>query len=354
MATTRERIGKNGTTYQVQIRIKGAAPQTKTFKRKTEAKLWGQQTEAALRKGEALPTTENRRRTIGELINKCVDGPLKQNVAYRSQTMQLRWWETHLGRETRLLRITPARVMEGKERLEKGDAPSGRPVTQATVRKYFGVLSRAFTMAVKEWYWIEPHQNPFLKIKRPSDSRGRVRFLSDDERERLFNACKASRDRRLYPMVVTAVASGARQGELMNLRWSDVDFERGLALLENTKNGDRRSVPISRPAMGVLKELGRIRHLGSDHIFVNSHGANYFPQKPWEDARRDAEIEDFRFHDLRHTAASYLAMSGATLAEIAEILGHRTLQMVKRYAHLTEKHSHRVASRMAERYLAGV
>ena len=85
---------------------------------------------------------------------------------------------------------------------------------------------------------------------------------------------------------------------------------------------------------------------------ANPRGRAIFPRKPWEEALSAAEIEDFRFHDLRHSAASYLAMSGATLAEIAEVLGHKTLAMVKRYSHLTEQHTSKVVARMNERFLS--
>lgn len=137
----------------------------------------------------------------------------------------------------------------------------------------------------------------------------------------------------------------------MNLRWSDVDFERNRAVLQNTKNGDRRSVPIVGFAHQLLSNLKKSCENHSGLIFP----ANQNPKKPidlrfpWEKALKIAEIKDFRFHDLRHTAASYMAMSGASLLEIAEVLGHKTLAMVKRYAHLCESHTANVVARMNEK-----
>lgn len=99
--------------------------------------------------------------------------------------------------------------------------------------------------------------------------------------------------------------------------------------------------------------MARVRRIDSDLVFCSARGSIRFPRRAWTEALERAEIDDFRFHDLRHTAASYLAMSGATLAEIAEILGHKTLGVVKRYAHLTDRHTSGVVARMNRRFLPG-
>ena len=125
-------------------------------------------------------------------------------------------------------------------------------------------------------------------------------------------------------------------------------MQKGVAVLHETKNEERRAVPLAGPALGLLRDLSRVRRIDSDLVFAGPDGRAIFPRKPWERALAAAEIADFRFHDLRHSAASYLAMNGATLAEIAEVLGHKTLAMVKRYAHLTEAHTAKVVTRMNE------
>ena len=186
------------------------------------------------------------------------------------------------------------------------------------------------------------------KVRKPTESRGRVRFLSDDERAGLLKTCKESSNPYLYPVVVLALSTGMRSGEIMGLTWDRVDLGNGRAILDETKNGERRGVPITGHVLELLKELNRIRRIDSKLLFP----ARQNPQKPmdlrspWETALKAAEIRDFRFHDLRHSAASYLAMNGASLAEIADILGHKTLQMVKRYAHLSEGHTARVVESM--------
>jgi integrase len=217
------------------------------------------------------------------------------------------------------------------------------------VNRYLAVLSHVFTIASREWDWAE--NNPVRRVRKLRESRGRVRCLDEDERERLLAACEASWDDRLYPLVLLAISTGARRGELMALRWRDVDLKQGRGVLHHTKNGERRAIAITGLALEILRERNRVRRIDTDLIFASSDGRAWFPLRPWNAALRAAGIADFRFHDLRHTAASYLAMSGATTAEIAEVLGHKTLQMVKRYSHLTDSHTFSVVSRMNAKYL---
>lgn len=187
------------------------------------------------------------------------------------------------------------------------------------------------------------------------EPRGRVRFLSDDERERLLKACKASDSKYLYLIVVLALSTGGRRMEVIGLKWSDVDFNRGIITLHETKNGERRVLPLAGHALALMKEHAKVRQLNCEYVFPSHNFKNPIDiRTPWETALKRADIEDFRFHDLRHSAASYLAMNGASLAEIAEILGHKTLQMVKRYAHLSEAHTSKVVAAMNQKIFANL
>jgi integrase len=203
-------------------------------------------------------------------------------------------------------------------------------------------------VAVQEWGWLD--DSPMRKIRKPTEPRGRVRFLSDDERERLLKACEESDSPYLYTVVVLALSTGARKSEIMNLKWKDVDLNRNRITLEETKNHERRILPLAGHALQLVKDMASVRRIDTHLLFSSSA-----PDRPadvryhWNTALRKAGIENFRFHDLRHTAASALAMNGASLAEIADVLGHKTLQMVKRYAHLSEAHTARVVARMNEK-----
>jgi len=177
-----------------------------------------------------------------------------------------------------------------------------------------------------------------------------VRFLNDEERKRLLEACKVSRNPYLYTIVILALSTGMRKGEILGLRWKDVDLSNKKIILHETKNDERRAVPLAGPALQLMTSLGQRRERGSNDSLVFHRGPQLHQRisirEAWINAVERAGVEDFTFHDLRHSAASYLAMSGASLIEIADILGHKSLEMVKRYAHLSEAHSVAVVERM--------
>ncbi|MBI3441579.1 MAG: site-specific integrase, partial [Proteobacteria bacterium] len=200
-----------------------------------------------------------------------------------------------------------------------------------------------------EWEWLEHH--PLNKVSKMKEPRGRIRFLDDDERKRLVKACQESKCPCLYTIVILALSTGARFNEIMSLPWSAVDLNRKSITLHDTKNGERRVLPLAGHALELIKAHKKVQRIDSDLVFPSPHNPKqpYKIRAAWDKAVEKAKLEDFRFHDLRHSAASYLAMNGASLAEIAEVLGHKTLSMVKRYAHLSEAHTHGVVASMNER-----
>jgi integrase len=219
-----------------------------------------------------------------------------------------------------------------------------------TVRRYLSALSAAFNRAIKDWQWAG--ENPCKSIYWPKAPRGRVRFLDDDELPRLRAACRAlSVD--LADMVDLALLTGMRQGEILGLSWGDVDWGHARLILHETKNGERRQVPLTSQALAILQRRCPAGWTRSMVIFCR-RGSPDRPtdlRRTWSRALLDARVADFRFHDLRHTAASYLAMTGATPNQIAEILGHKTLAMVKRYAHLSVENQATVLARLSDRLL---
>ena len=147
--------------------------------------------------------------------------------------------------------------------------------------------------------------------------------------------------------MVLALSTGARRMEILGLRWGQADFARRAITLLETKNSEIRSLPLVGHAFDLMEERAKIRRIDTDLVFPGRRRNRPIDLRtPFETAVKRAGIEDFRWHDLRHSAASYLAMNGATLAEIAEVLGHKTLAMVKRYAHLSQAHTARVVEAM--------
>lgn len=362
MANIQERKTSSGERrFQVIIRLKGYPIQVATFKRKTDALAWAKKTEAAILEGRHFKEAEARRKTFSDLVDKYISTvvPVRHShpIADKAIRRHLSWWNDHLG-SYYLTDITPARISELRDKLLASPAHTGsgkvkknsdgtsKRKSAATVIRYMASLSVMLGVAVDEWGWLD--QNPAKKVKRPREESGRVRFLSDHERDALLQACKASENPYLYTVVLLALSTGARYSEIMNLRWRDVDLERGVARLEKTKNRERRALPLMHIARESVRQLLTSHERGaSDFLFARADGkAPMDIRKHWYDAVEAAGVEDFRFHDLRHSAASYLAMNGATLAEIAEVLGHKTLQMVKRYAHLSDQHTAAVVERM--------
>jgi len=345
MATIEKRTTNDGSvSYRVKVRVKGYPIETATFARKTDAGTWAQQTEADIRRGKYFKNSESKKHTLKEMLERYKRDVLPQKKSARDQKRQFNWWIDQLGDYT-LADITSALISEYRDKLKNEDLGENQTRSPSTVNRYMAAISHAFTIAMKDWGWVE--ENPVLKVSKFKEPRGRVRFLDEDERKRLLAACK-KHSSQLYTIVVLALSSGARQAEVLNLRWKDIDLDRGIIILHETKNDERRAIPLQGHALDLIKEMNKVRMIDSDLLFPaptkNSRPVNI--QHIWEDARAEAKVENFRFHDLRHSAASYLAMNGASLAEIADVLGHKTLQMVKRYAHLSEQHTASVVAKM--------
>jgi integrase len=354
MATFKRRTNAEGKTrFTAIVRKKGHPPEVQTFGSLTKARAWAQQIEAAVEAGK-LPSTEARKHTLTELIHRYTRDTLPHKRDAAKQKQQLEWWEQQLGAYL-LADCTPARIAEYRDKLAatpitprgKSTQPA-RPRSPATVNRYLAALSYVFTVAVKEYGWID--NNPVLKVARKKEAAGRTRFLSDDELIRLLDACRKSVNEHLYDVVLLSLATGGRAMEVRGLRWTDVDLKAGTITFRQTKNGEVRAVPVRGEALSMLKRRAKVRRLDTALLFPGrkpQHPVEF--RRSWGSALKQASIEHFRWHDLRHTAASYLAMSGCSPVEIAEMLGHKTLQMVRRYSHFNRTHMAGIAEKLASR-----
>ena len=346
MASIEKRVNGDGSaTYRVKVRIKGSPALTATFDKEKDAKRWGAQIEADIRSGKFLERVESRKHLLREAIDRYTASVLstRKKTTQTTYRSKLSFWRERLGGLS-LDQVTPARVAELRDELLQTR-------TNDTVTTYLQMLHHVFEIASSEWGWTEV--NPVSKVRRPKADPGRVRFLSADERERLLEACKQSKANDLYPVVVLLLCTGMRsQSECLALTWERVDLANGRILLDVTKNGSRRSVPLVDPARSILREWGAVRRLDDPRVFpAATPHAERDMSHAWAKALERAGIEDFHLHDLRHSCASWLAQSGASLLEIAEILGHKTLAMVKRYAHLTEGTTRESLERMSRKFM---
>ena len=347
MATITERTALDGTkSFKAEVRLKGYPAQTATFKRKTDARKWVQDTESAIREGRHFKTAEAKKHTFADLVDRYIKDvlPNYNEKEQGERKSKLEWWASKIG-YCLLSDVTPQLIDEHLGSMTQ---------SAATVSKYLKNLQHSFTIAVNKWGWLT--DNPAKKVSSPKLPRGRVRFLDDDDRARLIQACKESPNTLLYPCVVLAISTGMRQAELMELVWPDINLKDGFLILHETKNGERRRVTLAGASLELLKEHAKLRRLDTKLLFPSSRD----PQKPIDlrkaflNALEAAQITDFKWHDLRHCTASYLAMNGASLAEIAEVLGHKTLSMVKRYAHLSDGHVSNVVASMNAKIFGGV
>lgn len=347
-------IRKRGNKYHVQVRIKGYEPATASFERLSDAKEWAAKTETELRANKFFG--QSKRNTFGDLAEE-----------YRDQAKdikRLEYWCEVFG-NLRLADITPDKINKQVKKLLEEETPRfTTPATGdveldakrvrakrsgSTVNRYIAALSSCLSYGVK-LEWIE--RNPCERINKPKENAGRVRFLSEsDELPRLLEACRKHDE--LYLAVVLSLTTGARQEEIMGLRYGQVDFKRKVIILEKTKNRDKRSLPLVGEAFNLLEARSKIRAISDDRVFPPTKRAKksmYIDlREPWEKAINESGIQDFHWHDLRHTSASNLAMSGVSLVEIAKMLGHRTLSMVMRYAHLSPEHVVSTGEMLAKR-----
>jgi integrase len=276
-----------------------------------------------------------------------------------TRATRLAWWRERLG-AMRLSDVSDDDVYFAMESLaqQRGRYYAGRdaegrpilkakarPIAPATLNRYQAAASALFSWAIRTRRAPKTWDNPCRRLEMRTERNERVRFLSDDERERLLAACRASKWDRLYLLVLMALTTGARRGELEGLRWSAIDLQRGEARLFDTKNGEPR-VLVLLPA--VLEELRKHSGAPSSLGFASRRRPDqaYTSDPAWRAALRVAKLRDFRFHDLRHSCASYLAQAGAGLLEIAEVLGHKQLTVTRRYSHLTTTHRRALVGRV--------
>lgn len=339
-------------SYRAQVRVRGSTSQSKTFASRAAAQKWAKSLEAAVNEGRYFPTAQASRTLFAEAVarykNTILAEARERSRLTRAQHLE-HFTEQFAG--LALAQVTADRVAQARDDLSASTYSRGKqskPMSGATVNRYLATLSHLFTVAQKEWRLVD--RNPVREISRKRENKGRIRYLLDEEREGLFLACDRSDWPPLKALVQLAISTGARRGELLGLTWDRVDLKKGRATVLETKNGDPRVLPLVGKALEALRELKLQNSAKSPFVFSHPNGrpeAFYWFDQHWAEALKQAKLKNFRFHDLRHTSASYLAQRGASAVEIAEVLGHKSLSMVRRYSHLAVDHKANLMERMA-------
>ena len=287
-------------------------------------------------------------RTINDMINRYISEYLPREGIenQRNKIIHLAWWKKEIG-DYLLSQARPCLFVECRNKLLTEKNGRGKIRGPSTINHYFSTLSRIFSVAIKEWEWLDG--SPLRNISKLEEPAGRTRFLSKEELYRLLLMCEESTNKNLYLTVVLSLSTCTRKSEIMWLRWIDVDLVQGVIVLRKTKNGTIRTVPLQAYALKLMRKKWEISDKVKEELIFPSKTNRCKPvdlRYHWFKALHKANIKDFRWHDLRHTGASYLLMSGASLTELSDVLGHKTLQMVKRYAHLSLPHTIKIVTKM--------
>ena len=340
MGTITKEVRKSGKIkWKLQIRKKGWPSVCKTFNTQQDAldyQLWYQ---SKIKFDPTGPSQfYNKQMTVSQVIERYKSEilPHKSNGMRAAQEKQLNWWKKEMGNVV-LGDLNPGIISALLAKLSKTNSAKGMPFKPASVNRFRSAISHVFSVARADWNLIG--FNPVEGVRKLKENNERKQHLNKEEKELLLEACKSSQSKLLYPLVLTALTTGCRKGEILNLTWSDVDLKRKRLYILATKNGESRSQPITAKLVEVLQGLKPLKVNPTRLVFSGGNPLRPFdPKRSFATAMKLAGIKDFTFHDLRHTFASDLAMSGASEIQVMKLMGHKDPKMVLRYAHLFEDH----------------
>ncbi len=337
---------KNLIGWQARVIRKGFPTRSKTFRGKKDAEQWARSVESEMDKGTWRDHSRAEATTVADMLARYEREVLPDKKGKQGTESLIKiLTESELGRMP-LAALSPEAVATYRDhRLKTISKKTGKPASPQTVRHALSLLSRVINLAMKEWGILLAHGNPCAQIKMPAQAKARDRRLVDDEEERLLAACGEARNAWLRPVVIFAIETAMRAGEVLEkweldkktgdqekksvgLQWSDVDLKKRTAYLPKTKTDEPRTVPLSSHAIAVLEALPRNL---DGRVFGTTYEGIH---QSFVRACKRAGIDDLRFHDLRHEATSRLFEKGFNPMEVSAVTGHKTLQMLKRYTHL--------------------
>ena len=353
-------IRKRGNSWQIDYTDPNGKRVRVCFKTRKEAVAEHGKRVSLIAEGRYLDVKKDYKTTMGELRKNYKKNFQQQASFYRTKCFYLENFINHFGEYTLLTNIKYLDLENYRNHLRQKPTRSGIR-TDAAVNREMSCLRHIFSKAV-EWEMME--DNPFNKGRSlfRKENNIRLRFLSEEEIQRLLAECS----KHLARIVECAVNTGMRRGEILGLKWEQI--RNGYIYLQKTKTNEPRQIPINEDLERLFKEIRREQQLRSEYVFTFWNGEHNLKGKKPVRNRRKAEsvpvtiknvrtsfkgalkragIENFRFHDLRHTFASHMIMRGASLKEVQEILGHKNIAMTMRYAHLSQEHKKKAVNRLS-------
>ncbi len=315
-------LEKRGHIWRVKIRRTGLPAQTRSFDSKSLAQRWARGVEAEMDQGITVDRRIAERTTLADVLDRYRREVTPSKRGARDENLRLKAMAQRPFTRIRMSLLTSSHIAAYRDQRLK-------LVSGSTVTRELSVLSHAIDTARREWDVYLP-VNPCSLVRRPPPGRPRNRRLQDDEEQRLLAACRAARNPWLVHFVALAIETGMRRSELLGLLSTHVDLERRVAYLPLTKNGESRGVPLSTRAIAVLRGLPPSP---TERVFGALTAEAL--KLSFKRAVRRAGINGLRLHDLRHEATSRFFERGLNVMEVASVTGHKTLQMLKRYTHLS-------------------
>ena len=342
MATINVYQAQDGSkTYRVRIRRRGEQSQTATFSNLKDAKRWATMIEGQIIEGRHFPNKKTPH-TLNELLDRYERDimPKKTEETQRTHGYVITFWRERLGQKL-LTDITKADILRSKDEL--------RGKAAGTICKYLTILNHPLNTAIKDYNWLET--NVVSLVSRPSLPPVKMRFLTDEERCRLLRECERSKNPNLYALVSLALYTGLRRGALLHLKREDIDMKNRTITIGKTKNKSTLVLPIVGEAYEIINELYSKNTMNA-YLFPaqgkRERGKTY--QTAFEQAVKRANISNFSFHSLRHTAASYMIQAGVPLYTVGAVLNHRNPATITyRYAHLQTENLREALEVLAQR-----
>lgn len=338
-------VSTNARSWKAIVRRTGWPIAVKTFRLKRDAEDWARRTEDEMVRGVHMQRGPSERTTVAAALDRYLGEvtPTKRPSSQAGEKLRARILKRHFGAYS-LAAVTPDLVAKFRDERLAGDLDrrtrKRKPLAANTVRLELALLSHLFSVAMREW-GMGLTYNPVLNVRKPSPGPGRNRRLATDEEARLMTLVDRYSNPMMRWIVRIALETGMRSSEVTSLRRKQVDLDRRVVRLLETKNTSPRTVPLSQAATALFREAlnNPIRPIDTDLVFFGEPGRDrkrrpYNFNKAWLNIKASVGLKDLHFHDLRHEAVSRFVEGGLSDQEVAAISGHKSMQMLKRYTHL--------------------